>query len=65
MTDSAEPARSADPLIDEVRERRRAVFARCGNDLRVLGQHIQTLQAQHPEKVIDRRRAGTGEKRPR
>ncbi len=46
----------ADPLIDEVRQRRRELFAEHGNDLRRLGQAIQRLQAKHPEKVVDPRR---------
>ena len=46
----------SDPLIDEVRERRRQLFARCDNDLRKLLAVIQQEQAEHPEKVTDRRK---------
>jgi len=49
------PAHRPDPLIDEVRERRRELFAACDYDLKKLGALIQELQAQHPEKVVDRR----------
>jgi hypothetical protein len=49
-----------DPLIDEVRERRRRLFVSCGNSLRELGKAIQRRQAEHPEKVIvPRRQRGT------
>ena len=47
----------ADPLIDDVRQRRRELLAKHDNDLRKLGEAIQRRQAQHPEKVIDRRKA--------
>ena len=49
-------AHRPDPLIDEVRQRRRELFAACDYDLKKLGALIQELQAQHPEKVFDRRR---------
>ena len=55
-----------DPLIDEVRERRRALFADLGNDLRKLFEAVRRRQARHPEKIVDRRkgprRAATPEK---
>lgn len=44
-----------DPLLDEVRERRRLLLARHGNDLEKLYEAILVLQAEHPEKVVDRR----------
>jgi hypothetical protein len=46
----------ADPLIDEVRERRRLLLARHGDDLEKLHEAILALQAKHPEKVVDRRK---------
>ena len=60
MTESPIPAVTPDPLLDEVRERRRAVFASCGYDLRMLGERIRQLQGQHPEQVVDRRRMRAG-----
>ena len=45
-----------DPLIDEVRERRRELFAQHSNDLQKLFEAIQRLQAKHPEKVVDLRK---------
>ena len=45
-----------DPLIDEVRQRRRELYIECGNDLQKLLEAIQHCQAEHPEKVIDHRR---------
>ena len=52
----------SDPLIDEVRQRRRELFARYDNDLRKLGEVIRQRQAERPERVVDRRgrsRSGT------
>ena len=45
-----------DPLIDEVRQRRRELLASYDNDLDKLLEAIQKLQSSHPEKVVDRRR---------
>lgn len=44
-----------DPLIDEVRRRRRELFADYDNDPQKLFEAIQRIQTQHPEKVIDPR----------
>ncbi len=46
----------ADPLIDEVRQRRRELFAECGNDLNKLFELIQRIQARHPEELTDLRK---------
>jgi hypothetical protein len=45
---------SADPLLDEVRQRRRDLYTRYGNDLNKVAQAIRELQSQHPEKVLNR-----------
>lgn len=45
-----------DPLIDEVRERRRQVFAEHDNDFRKLLETIKRRQAENPEKVQDLRK---------
>jgi len=50
----------SDPLIDEVRERRRLVMSKHGNDLARLLETIRALQAEHPEKVISLRDARPG-----
>jgi hypothetical protein len=42
---------SPDPLIDEVRERRRQLWAHYDNDLNKVDEAIKRLQAQHPEKL--------------
>lgn len=46
-----------DPLIDEVRERRRQLWADYGNDLDKVYAAIQRLQAEHPEKLVDPRKS--------
>lgn len=55
MSGNAEPY--VDPLIDEVRERRRELFERHGSDLGRLYREIQRIQAEHPDKVVDPRRS--------
>ncbi len=54
--------RLADPLIDEVRERRRRLFAEHGSDLQRLCEAIRRLEDEHPEKVGHPRER---ERRPR
>jgi hypothetical protein len=49
-----------DPLVDEVRQRRRELFAEHGNDLSRLCEAIQKAEAEHPEKVVDFRRVIAG-----
>jgi hypothetical protein len=46
----------SDPLIDEVRRRRRELFQELGSDLGNLGKAIEQIQAEHPEKVVDLRK---------
>ncbi len=55
MTDMVESY--PDPLIDEVRQRRRDLFADYDNDPQKLFEAIRRLQDEHPEKVIDPRRS--------
>lgn len=42
----------SDPLIDEVRERRRQLWARYGNDLDKFYAAIKRRQAEHPERIV-------------
>ena len=51
---------TSDPLIDEVRRRRRELYATCGNDLNKLAEVIQRIQAEQPEKCVDPRAADRG-----
>ena len=44
-----------DPLIDEVRQRRRGLLSSCHDDLGELLLRIQEQQRLHPEKIEDRR----------
>lgn len=46
----------SDPLIDEVRERRRELLARYDNDLSKLCERIQQAQSEHLDRVDDRRK---------
>lgn len=41
----------ADPLIDEVRQRRANLYASLGGTLQNLFKAIQRVQCEHPEKV--------------
>lgn len=56
---------TADLLIDEVRSRRRALLTSCGDDLNVLLERIESLQRQHPEKLVERRSSVTPPNRNR
>ncbi len=44
-----------DPLIDEVRSRRRELLAEHGDDLHKFAEAIRRREAEHPDKVVDRR----------
>ena len=46
-----------DPLIDEVRERRRQIWEECDHDFNKLLEMIQRVQAEHPEKLVDPRKS--------
>ncbi len=54
MTPEKQP--HPDPLIDEVRQRRRELAAKYDNDLDKLYEAIKRRQDEHPEKVGDLRR---------
>ncbi|MCK6483432.1 MAG: hypothetical protein L6R00_04765 [Phycisphaerae bacterium] len=45
-----------DPLIEEVRQRRRDLFDACGRDWDKFFKRIERTQNEHPEKVCDRRK---------
>jgi hypothetical protein len=53
-----------DPLIDEVRGRRAELLARFGGDLRALAREIDTMQAKHPDKMMDRRMTRKRDQQP-
>lgn len=55
----------SDPLIDEVRQRRRELLAKYDNDLGKLFEAARKLQAEHPEKVRDHRRHKPGSRQSR
>lgn len=52
-----ETKKHSDPLIDEVRERRRQLWEECGRDFNRLLEMIRRIQAEHPEKIVDRRKS--------
>ena len=54
---NAEKNNHPDPLIDEVRERRRQVWEECGQDFEKLLERIQRLQGEHPEMLVDPRKS--------
>ena len=54
-----------DPLIDEVRDRRRQVLASCENNLRKLFEAVRVLEASHPEKIRYLRRSPPAKTNPR
>ena len=56
--------RSADPLIDEVRAIRRSISEQFGNDVDRLCDHLQELERQHPERVVQPARPLEGQAAP-
>ena len=42
-----------DPLSDEVRAIRRAISEQFGNDVDRLCDHLQELERQHPERLVE------------
>jgi len=54
MTHQEEPY--TDPLIDEVRQRRRELLGECDNDLNKLLERIERRQKSRPEMMVDRRK---------
>jgi hypothetical protein len=45
----------SDPLIEDVRQRRRDLLASCGNDLEALADLIRRREEEHPDRVADPR----------
>ncbi|HAK96407.1 MAG TPA: hypothetical protein DCM87_15805 [Planctomycetes bacterium] len=66
MRSGASPSEQApefppgDPLIDEVRERRRRLLEEHGNDLERFCRALQAFQAEHPDKVRPRGSSAQG-----
>ena len=54
----------ADPLIDEVRAIRRAISEQFGNDVDELCDHLQELERQHPERLVQPAAAHEGQTAP-
>lgn len=52
---SPQPQPPADPLIDEIRQRRREIAAEFDFDVKKLFEELQRRQAEHPERVVDPR----------
>jgi hypothetical protein len=46
-----------DPLIDEVRERRRQIWDECDHDFDKLLDLLRRFRAEHPEKLVDPRKS--------
>ena len=53
-----------DPLIDEVRQRRKQVYLESGKDLEKLLVAILRIQAEHPGKVVNRQKIKAASDRP-
>ncbi len=54
MTDQQKPLneQSKDPFLDEIRALKRAAFARSGDDLDKHIEHLQELDRQNADRVI-------------
>ncbi len=58
-----EPQRESarpDPLIDEVRAIRAKISAQFGNDVGKLCEHLRSVEAQYPGRVVSLRRTKKG-----
>jgi hypothetical protein len=53
MSASQQHNAPADPLIDELRAIRRAISEQFGNDVDRLCDHLQELERQHPERLVE------------
>lgn len=51
------PATRCDELVDEVRMRRQALMADHHDDLETLAREFVRRQTEHPDRVVDLRRA--------
>ena len=54
-----------DPMIDEVRAIRRSISEQFGNDVDRLCDHLQKLERQHPERLVEPAAAAEGQTAPR
>jgi hypothetical protein len=54
---ASETKRYPDPLIDEVRERRRQIWDECDHDFDKLFDLLRRFRAEHPENLVDRRKS--------
>ena len=54
----------SDPLIDEVRAIRRAISEQFGNDVDRLCDHLQELERQHPERLVEPAATAEGQTPP-
>lgn len=41
-----------DPIVEEVREVRRRIFAECGNDLKCLFERIKAAEEQDKDRLV-------------
>ena len=63
MSEAESSPPPSDPLINEVRNRRREMMEKYDNDLHKLFEEIQRRQAEHPEKYVDPRTGKHGRSR--
>ena len=55
---------ASDPLIDEVRAIRREISERFGHDVDRLCDHLQELERQHPERLVEPAATAKGQTPP-
>jgi len=41
-----------DPIVEEIREVRRRIFAECGNDLKRLFERLKAAEAQDKDRLV-------------
>ncbi len=51
-----------DPIVQRVREARKAIIARCGGDMRRIFDYLKQIEAAHKDRVVGYERRETREK---
>jgi hypothetical protein len=54
-----------DPIVEEVREVRRRIFAECGNDLKRLFERLKAAEAQDNDRLVTREQVQERARKPK
>jgi hypothetical protein len=65
MMSPANDHHDADPLIEEVRQIRRAIWDQCGRDMRQHASELRKIEAAHRDRIVEPRARHDDEKSSR